>query len=110
MVILKIKRNRCVVNVIFTGAQFVFYNDFYGLLAVATRKGDTPEERNVFDIFYGNAHTIGGRFGGEYCFTMAKAFVSKYEKLYKEKDLTFIPHHENIQTWNFDISAAPQKR
>lgn len=110
MEIFKIKRNRCAVNVIFTGEQYIFQNDYFGLLAVATRKGYTPEERKIFDIYYGNHYTIGGRFGGEYCLQMAKQFVSKCENTYVEVDLTYIAHKENIQTWNLDVCAAPRKR
>ena len=35
MEIYKITRNNCEVNVIFTGAQYIFHNSYFGLLAVA---------------------------------------------------------------------------
>lgn len=44
MEITSIKRNGSVVNVIFTGEQYIFHNAYYGILAVAQRKGFKKEK------------------------------------------------------------------
>lgn len=82
MEIYKIKRNGCEVNVIFTGKQYIFHNSYFGILAVATRKGYKDEEMHTFILEYGNENTLGGSFGDSYCETMAKQFINKTESQY----------------------------
>lgn len=77
MEIYKIKRNGCEVNVIFTGKQYIFHNSYFGILAVATRKGYKDEEMHTFILEYGNES-----FGDSYCETMAKQFINKTESQY----------------------------
>lgn len=82
MEIYKIKRNECEVNVIFTGKQYIFHNSYFGILAVATRKGYKDEEMHTFILEYGNENTLGGSFCGSYCETMAKQFINNTESQY----------------------------
>lgn len=111
MEIFRIMRNRCEVNIIFTGEQYIFTSPFYGLLAVANRRGYDAKNIEVFDVYYGNINTVGGSFGGEYCLQMAKAFVRKYENIYIKVNTTFIPHRDNnINMWKLQIKAASRER
>lgn len=82
MEIYKIERQGCEVNVLFTGKQYIFQHSYYGILAVATRKGYKDEDMNTFTLEYGNDNTIGGSFCGSYCETMAKQFINKTESQY----------------------------
>ncbi len=93
----KIKRHGCEVNVIFTGEQYIFQNDFYGLLAVADRKGyGTDEETNTFTVHYGSESTLGGSFAGDCCLTIAKQFIVQTENRYIKRDITFKVVKEDI--------------
>lgn len=106
MEITKIKRNGCEVNVIFTGAQYIFHNAFYGILAVGERKGySTDEETNHFTIYFGNHHTLGGSFGGNRCLTMAESFIKKNESKYVQVKTTFEAVKEDLNTWWMDFKA-----
>lgn len=105
MEITKIKRNECEVNVIFTGAQYIFHNAFYGILAVAERKGYKPEDTNHFTVYYGNHQILGGSFAGTYCLTMAKSFIKRNESKYVEVNTTFDEVQEDLDTWWMDFKA-----
>lgn len=93
MEIYKIKRNECEVNVIFTGKQYIFHNSYFGILAVATRKGYEDEDMNTFTLEYGNDNTTGGSFGDDYCATMAKRVINKLESIYSEREI----HYDIVQ-------------
>lgn len=105
MEISKIKRNGCEVNVIFTGAQYIFHNAFYGILAVGQRYGYKPEDTNHFTVYYGNHQTLGGSFGGKYCLTMAKSFIKKNESRYVQANTTFDEVLEDLDAWWMDFKA-----
>lgn len=106
MEITKIKRNGCEVSVLFTGMQYIFHSSFYGILAVAERKGYKKEDGNYFTIRYGNCHTIGGSFGGEACLVMAKQFVKKTENRYIKQDIVFEAVKEDLNGWRIDCEAV----
>ncbi len=106
MEITKITRNSCEVNVIFTGAQYIFHNAFYGILAVAERKEfDIDKAHTGFTLYYGNNNTLGGRFGGKYCLSMAKSFINKSENRYVKTDVTYEEVNEDLDGWYLDFSA-----
>ena len=96
MEIYKTTRNNCEVNIIFTGAQYIFWNGFFGLLAVADRKGCREDECNHFIVRYGNKNALGSSFGGDYCLSMAKSFIKKNESKYIEANTTFEAVKEEI--------------
>ena len=89
MEINKIKRGGYEVNVIFTGEQYIFHNSFYGILAVATRKGYKKEEKDIFILEYGNDLTVGYSLGGSVCEIIAKDFIRKCESKYVKCDTQF---------------------
>lgn len=101
MEITKIKRNNCEVNVIFTGKQYIFHNQFYGLLAVADRKGYDEDDARTFVVRYGNHQTIGGSFGGRYCLSMAKQFIKQSENRYVKTDVQFEAVQEDLDVEYF---------
>ena len=96
MEIFKITRNNCEVNVIFTGAQYIFWNGFFGLLAVADRKGYWDGACNHFIVRYGNKNALGSSFGGDYCLSMAKSFIRKNESKHIKVNTTFEAVKEEI--------------
>lgn len=89
MEIYKIMRNRCEVNVIFTGKQYIFHEFFYGILAVATRKGMTGEERDTFILECGNENAACGSFPVKYCEEMAKRFINKVDCQYVKSNIKY---------------------
>lgn len=105
MEITSIKRNGSVVNVIFTGEQYIFHNAYYGILAVAQRKGFKKEDTDHFTIYYGNHQTLGGRFGGTCCLTMAKSFVKQSESKYVQVNTTFDEVREDLDMWWMDFKS-----
>lgn len=110
MEIYKITRNNCEVNVIFTGAQYIFHNSYFGLLAVAERKGYADNERDHFIVRYGNEYTLGGSFAGNYCLNMAKSFIKKNENKYVKVETTFEAVKEEINSlYYIDCKVLPRK-
>ena len=110
MEIYKITRNNCEVSVIFTGAQYIFHNNYYGLLAVAERKDYEDDERNHFIVRYGNEHTLGVSFAGDYCLSMAKSFIKKNENKYVKVETTFEAVKEDINSlYYIDCKVLPSK-
>ena len=73
---------------IFTGKQYIFTNEYYGILAVATRKGFGKDEEKSFTLEYGNKHTLGGSLVGSVVCSLAKRFIKKFEKKYVSRDIT----------------------
>jgi len=57
-----IKVNGHKVNIFFTGAKYIMYSEYFGVLAIATRDYNKEEigKKSVFHIVVGNEHTIGG--------------------------------------------------
>ena len=106
MEITKITRNSCEVNVIFTGAQYIFHNPFYGILAVGEGKlFDVDKALTSFDVYYGNHQTTGSPFDGKYCMNMAENFIIKNENRYVKTDVILTPVEEDLDTWYMDFKA-----
>ena len=89
MLVETLKWRNSKVLAIFTGKQYIFTNEFYGILAVATRKGFEKDEESSFTLEYGNKHTIGGSIGGSVVCSLAKRFIKKFENRYVARDITF---------------------
>ncbi len=105
MEILKTKFRGCEVSVLFTGSQYIFHNQFYGLLAVADRKGYKSGEENYFTIYYGNKQTVGGSLDGECCFLLAKKFIKKHENKYIEHNIFFEESKVDLDAWYIDCKV-----
>lgn len=89
MLVETLKWRNSKVLAIFTGKQYIFTNDYYGILAVATRKGFEKDEESSFTLEYGNKHTLGGSLGGSVVCSLAKSFIQKFENKYIERYITF---------------------
>lgn len=80
-----IKINGSETTVIFNGARYFFYDNFFGLVCVAERDA---ENENLFHISAGNDHTIGATYQ---CgiIPAAKRFITKSENKWISKKVTF---------------------
>ena len=68
------------VQVIFTGKEYIFGNDWYGILAVATRKGYAPDDMHHFTIQVGNEYCSGSsHYNDTAVLAMVKRYVYKQE-------------------------------
>ena len=67
---------------IFTGAKYIFYNDLYGVVGLATRKGYDEESKHTFVIKAGTENTGGGRINRNSIITAMKKYISKNENKY----------------------------
>ena len=68
------------VQVIFTGKEYIFKNNWYGILAVATRKGYAPDDMNHFTIQVGNEYSSGSSYYNDTAvLAMVKRYINKKE-------------------------------
>lgn len=68
------------VQVIFTGEQYIFKNNWYGVLAVATRKGYAPDDTPHYTIQVGNEYCSGSSYYNDAAvLAMVKRYVYKQE-------------------------------
>ena len=91
MEIKKIKIAGCESDMIFTGAKHIFYNDWYGVVGLATRKGFLAysEDRHTFVIKAGTENTVGGRVNRSSIITAMKRYITKCESFYNIKKTIF---------------------
>ena len=84
MEITKIKIAGCESDMISTGVKYIFYNDWYGVVGLATRKGFLAysEDRHTFVIKAGTEDTVGGRINRNSIITAMKKYISKNENKY----------------------------
>lgn len=94
----KINAKNYELNVVFTGKQYVFFNSYCGVAAVATRKGYSKEESKTFIIQYGNEHLVGGSIGYRAIIPYVKRYINKQES-------QFIP-----VTCNYEEVEAPLEK
>lgn len=82
MEITKIKIAGCESDMIFTGAKYIFWNDWYGVIGLATRKGYDEESKHTFVIKAGTEDTVGGRVNRSSIITAMKRYITKSENKY----------------------------
>ena len=80
-----IKINGSETTVIFNGARYFFYDNFFGLVCMAERDA---ENENLFHISAGNDHTIGSRFHSA-IMPAVKRFITRSENKYISKKVSF---------------------
>ena len=87
----KIKLAGCESEMIFTGANYIFYNDWYGVVGLATRKGFLAysEDRHTFVIKAGTEDTVGGSLNRSSIITAMKRYITKCESFYNIKKTIF---------------------
>lgn len=71
----------CKVNVIFTGKNYFFLSDFFGLIGIAERNG-FGDNSHKFSIKAGTKDTVGGSVNRNSIITAMKRFISKAENKY----------------------------
>ena len=82
MEIKKIKIAGCESDMIFTGVKYIFYNDWYGVVGLATRKGYDEENKHTLVIKAGTEDTVGGSLNRSTIITAMKRYISKNENKY----------------------------
>ena len=82
MEIKKIKIAGCESDMIFTCGKYIFYNDWYGVVGLATRKGYDEESKHTLVVKAGTKGTVGGRVNRSSIITAMKKYISKSENKY----------------------------
>lgn len=85
----KIKIAGCDNSMIFIGEKYIFWNDWYGVIGLATRKGYDEESKHTFVIKAGTENTVGGRINRNSIITAMKRHITKSENKYKVHDTIF---------------------
>ena len=81
-----ITRLGCKLVVLFDGPTYFFYNDYYGLLAVAKRD---EQDDDRFTVYTGNHHCMGGRFSNNTVRGIVRRFGTQAENKYVTKEVAF---------------------
>ena len=107
MEIKKIKIAGCESDMIFTGAKYIFYNDWYGVVGLATRKGFLAysEDRHTFVIKAGTEYTVCDRVNRSSIITAMKRHITKSENKYKVHT-TFFEDSEELCNCQIDINIV----
>ena len=90
------------VQVIFTGKEYIFRNDWYGILAVATRKGYAPDDMHHFTVQVGNEYSSGS---SHYNDTAVLAMVKRYVNKQEGKTTTYDILHTNLDSCYIDVQV-----
>ena len=90
------------VQVIFTGKEYIFKNNYYGILAVATRKGYAPDDMQHFTIQVGNEYSSGS---SHYNDTAVLAMVKRYVNKQEGKTTTYDILHTNLDSCYIDVQV-----
>ena len=96
---------------IFTGEKYIFYNDWYGVVGLATRKGFDAysKDRHTFVIKAGTKNTVGGRVNRSSIITAMKRHISKSENKYKVHT-TFFEDSEELCNYRIEIQLIEQTK
>lgn len=89
---------------LFTGFQYVFHNNFWGVLAVADR--DETNEK-AFTVRYGNENVVGSSLGGDVCALLAERFINKNESRYISREISFERKSEDLRKWYIESKSLP---
>lgn len=92
------------VHCLFTGKQYVFHNNYWGILAVADR--DETNEK-VFTVRYGNEGLTGCSLGGDVCALLAERFIRKNESRYISREISFERKREDLRKWYIESKSLP---
>ena len=96
MEITKIKIAGCEADMIFTGGQYIFWNDYYGVVGLATRKGYDEPDNHTFVIKAGTENTVGGSVNRSSIITAMKRYISKSENRYIVRNTLFEDSGETL--------------
>ena len=90
------------VQVIFTGKEYIFRNDWYGILAVATRKGYALDDMHHFTVQVGNEYSSGS---SHYNDTAVLAMVKRYVNKQEGKKTTYDVLYTNLDSCYIDVQV-----
>ena len=90
------------VQVICTSEQYIFKNNWYGVLAVATRKGYAPEHMHHFTIRVGNEYCSGS---SHYNDTAVLAMVKRYVNTREGRTTTYDILHTKLDRCYIDVQV-----
>ena len=90
------------VQVIFTGKEYIFKNNYYGILAVATRKGYAPNDMQHFTIQVGNEYSSGSSLYND---TAVLAMVKRYVNKQEGTKTTYDVLHTNLNRCYIDVQV-----
>ena len=90
------------VQVIFTGKEYIFKNNWYGILAVATRKGYAPDDMQHFTIQVGNEYCVGSSYYND---TAVLAMVKRYVNKQEGTKTTYDILHTNLDRCYIDVQV-----
>ena len=95
------------VQVIYTGAQYIFKNNFYGIIAVATRNGyASDEDMHRFTIQVGNHQCLGSCHYSDYAVVaMVKRFINKEESKYVKVTTTYDVVNIDLDKFYIDVQV-----
>ena len=90
------------VQVIFTGKEYIFKNNWYGILAVATRKGYAPDDTPHFAIQVGNEYCEGSSLYND---TAVLAMVKRYVNTQEGTKTTYDVLYTNLDSCYIDVQV-----
>ena len=90
------------VQVIFTGKEYIFKNNWYGILAVATRKGYAPDDTPHFTIQVGNEYSSDSSLYND---TAVLAMVKRYVNKQEGKKTTYDVLYTNLDSCYIDVQV-----
>ena len=90
------------VQVIYTGKEYIFRNDWYGILAVATRKGYAPDDMHHFTIQVGNEYCSGSSYYND---TAVLAMVKRYVNQQEGTKTTYDVLYTNLDSCYIDVQV-----
>lgn len=89
---------------LFTGYQYVFYNNYWGILAIADRD---DANKKGFTVRYGNEKLNGCSLGGDVCALLAERFIRKDERRYISMEISFERKREDLRKWYIESKPLP---
>lgn len=83
-----IKKSNHIINVVFVGSHYYFYDEGNGVACIAVRNYDKTDFRGkgeghtAFTLYLGNQFLIGGSINDNVMFSIAKKYINKNENRY----------------------------
>lgn len=93
-------------NVIFTGAQYFFITQFYGIVAIAERVEELKNGKTAFEVKIGNKYCEGGSLTDKVVFAAAKKFILKSENEYIPVAVDFSESRAPLHAWTMSCTAS----
>lgn len=101
MEVTKLKWRNTEVYCLFTGPEYIFTNQYFGILAIARRS----VSRDSFVVYYGNERTAGSSLGGDVCAELAERFIRKNENRYISHAIAFERHKKDLRAWSINCQT-----